>query len=80
MSTWVSNLSAKTIKIHIFSKIYTFSADVRDGFMFECYAVNQPASCLFAASTATPCLIGAFMRPSTSSKDGPVLIRVRWGG
>ena len=48
--------------------------------MFECYAMHQPASCLFAASTATPCLIGAFMRPSTSSKDGPVLIRVRWGG
>ena len=38
----------------------------RDGF-FACHAMNQPASFWFAASTATPRVIGALRRPSASS-------------
>ena len=39
----------------------------RDGFLFARNDMNQPASCWFAASTATPRLIGALRRPSASS-------------
>jgi len=39
----------------------------RGGFLFARDGMNQPASCLLAASSATPRVIGALRRPSASS-------------